>query len=157
MTIFEEAKTLYGMISMKKMTQAEVAEMIGTSQSYVANKLRLLKLPEAAQRRICELGLSERHARALLRIKDEKKLLETVEKIADMQLTVAASEALIDVMCDEELPKLLEHETPSSGIERFEKILKDSLLNLKALGLDVDYRTSYFGTTRYITIALQKA
>ncbi len=156
MTIFDEAKALNGMITMKKMTQAQIAQLLGTSQSYVANKLRLLKLTDEAQKRITELGLSERHARTLLRIKDEKTLLETIEKIGEMNLNVNLTEALVDGICNDSLPSLLDGESPSVGIHKFEQILKKSILSLRSLGLDVDYRTSFFGTTKYITIALME-
>ena len=83
MTMFEEAKSLYGMMKMRKMTQSETAKMLGVSQSYVANKLRLLQLDQKMQDRICESGLSERHARVLLRIKDEGLRREVLDKIIE--------------------------------------------------------------------------
>ena len=70
MNMFEEARTISGMIQMLGMTQSEVAKKLGTSQSYVGNKVRLLNLSEGIQKKILDLGLSERHARALLRLDD---------------------------------------------------------------------------------------
>lgn len=152
--MFDEARAISGMIAMKKMTQKEIAKLFGTSQSYIANKLRLLKLSEKTQRLILESGLSERHARALLRLKNEEKTEEMIQKIKDMKLSVSASEALIDAQLLEEMPKMLKFEKSSTGIARFEDILKSSLLNLKGLGIAVDVRTSFFGRTKYITIAI---
>ncbi len=153
MTMFEEARSLYTMMKMRKMTQCEFASAIGMSQSYIANKIRLLKLSERAQSLILELGLSERHARALLRIKDERTLIETAEKIHDMSLTVAASEALIDTIAE---PREISLESSGlyTGVELFENSLKDALKCLKARGMDVDLRTSFFERTRYITISI---
>lgn len=154
MNMFEEARAISGMLAMKKMTQSEIAKLFGTSQSYIANKIRLLKLPESAQKQILENNLSERHARALLRLGCEEEILTMIKKISDMKLSVAACEALIDAHVEKKLPQMLESESVSGGIARFEDILRTSMKNLKALGIDVDIRTSFFGRTKYITIAI---
>ena len=154
MNIFEEARAISGMLNMKNMTQNEIAKALGTSQSYIANKIRLLKLPESAQKKILELNLSERHARALLRLNTEEEILEMIEKIKSMKLNVAASEALIDAHLEEELPEMLDFESTSGGIARFEEILRKSMQSLRGLGIDIDVRTNYFGRTKYITIAI---
>ena len=73
-----------------------------------------------------------------------------------MKLSVAASEALIDVFIENSLPKMLDFESAASGVARFEDILTRSTKSLKGLGLDVDVRTSFFGKTRYITIAISE-
>ena len=156
MNMFEEARAIRGMLTMKKMTQNEIAKLMGTSQSYVANKLRLLNFSDEVQGLIIDSKLTERHARALLRIKSEEDIINTVSKIRDMKLSVAASEALIEARLTEELPKQLKTTSSSSGIARFEGILKESLANLRSLGIDVDYRTSSFGKTKYITIAVSE-
>ena len=154
MNMFEEARAISGMLSMKNMTQNEIAKLLGTSQSYIANKIRLLKFPPHIQKEIINSNLTERHARALLRIEKESDVLEIIKKIKDMRLSVAASEALIDAHIEKELPKMLDFETASSGIARFEEILRKSTKSLKGLGIDVDIRTSFFGRTKYITIAI---
>ena len=156
MNMFEEARAISGMLAMKQMTQNEIAKLLGTSQSYIANKMRLLKLSEKAQNGILKNGLSERHARALLRLDNEKDILEMLEKIVAMKLSVAASEALIDAHVERSLPKILELENSASGIARFEEILTKSTKSLKGLGLDVDVRTSFFGKTRFITISISE-
>ncbi len=154
MNMFEEARAISGMLTMKNMTQNEIAKLLGTSQSYIANKIRLLKLSKNTQDEILKNGLSERHARALLRLDDEKETLAMLEKIVEMKLSVAASEALIDAHIERALPKMLEFESPAAGIARFEEILNKSMKSLKGLGIDVDVRTSFFGRTKYITIAI---
>ena len=154
MNMFEEARAIAGMLTMKKMTQSEIAKLFGTSQSYIANKIRLLKLSESIQKEILDKGLSERHARALLRLDGETEILNAVEKITAMKLSVAQTEALIDTMLDKKLPKMLDFESPATGIARFEEILRKSMKSLKGLGIEVDVMTSFFGRTKYITIAI---
>ena len=154
MNMFEEARAISGMLTMKRMTQNEIAKLFGTSQSYIANKIRLLKLPDDIQKEILDKGLSERHARALLRLVGETEILNAVEKITAMKLSVAQTEALIDTMLDKKLPKMLDFESPAAGIARFEEILRKSMKSLKGLGIEVDVMTSFFGRTKYITIAI---
>ena len=107
MNMFEEAKVIDGMIKMCKMTQGEVAKKLGVSQSYVGNKVRLLGFSPEAQRLICAFGLSERHARALLRIKNEDKLIEMIKKVADRKMTVAECEAAVEIAVERDAPSML--------------------------------------------------
>ena len=68
----EEANGLSQLIKLFGMSQEEAARRIGKSQSAVANKLRLLKLPDDVLCSLRDNGLTERHGRALLRLQDEK-------------------------------------------------------------------------------------
>lgn len=70
LNMFEEAEGIRRLIETWGVTQDEAAYRLGKSQSTVANKLRLLRLSEKERRRISDAGLTERHARALVRIDD---------------------------------------------------------------------------------------
>ena len=70
--IFEEAQALERLLSAANMTQSQLALELCMSQSAVANKLRLLRLDENTRQIVRKHGLSERHARALLRVPPEK-------------------------------------------------------------------------------------
>ena len=72
MNMFEEASALEGTIKMCKLTQSDIAKKLGVSQSYIANKLRLLSFSESMKAEILSSGLTERHARAVLRLKGEE-------------------------------------------------------------------------------------
>ena len=98
MDMFEEAGALLGMIRMLSLTQEEIATRLGVSQSYVANKLRLLKFSPKVREKITAAGLSERHARALLRLEEDEVILKTVEQIARDSLTVLSTEQLVDAL-----------------------------------------------------------
>ena len=154
MTMFDEARAIKGMISMKKMTQSEVARLLGTSQSFVANKIRLLNFPDNIQRAINESRLTERHARALLRIPSENTILEFIEKIKEGSLSVSETEALLDAYFDKKMPDILEMGGSETKILNFEEILYRSIKNLKGGGVDATMMTSYFGDKKYITISL---
>lgn len=94
----EEAMGLEQLISMFGMSQEDAARRIGKSQSAVANKLRLLKLPSDVLDMLRVNALTERHGRALLRLSDADAEREALKYIIDNDLTVAASEAYIDAL-----------------------------------------------------------
>ena len=75
----EEAQCYSELLENYSMTQEELAERLGKSQSSVANKLRVLKLSPTVKASMTEAGLSERHARALLRLSDESMQLEFIK------------------------------------------------------------------------------
>lgn len=155
MNMFEEARALGVTMKMCNMSQSEMAKRLGVSQSYVANKLRLLGHTEDMQKRICESGISERHARALLRLTDEKKRNEALEKIISGKLTVKDSEALIEVLHDQDAPRLIRSDRAHS-VELFKSALKSSVATLVSLGIDAHKSESYYGRKTYITICIEE-
>ena len=94
---FEEAAAIEKLIETLGLTQEQAAKRLGKSQSAVANKLRLLKLPEEVQKLLTEERLTERHARALLRLPEEK-MAEAAKEIAEQQMTVAQAEAFVEML-----------------------------------------------------------
>ena len=105
MNMFEEARALHGTIKMCGVTQEEIAEKLNVSQSYVANKLRLLKFSARMQEKIIEYGICERLARALLRIKDERLQENAIAQMAERHMTVAEGEALVESLCERQEDK----------------------------------------------------
>ena len=96
MNCFEEAQGIRHLIDSFELTQCEAAHQLGMSQSAVANKLRLLRLPEDERRTLIESGCGERHARALLRLADRTRRLQVLEKMTAEKLTVAQTERLVE-------------------------------------------------------------
>lgn len=96
LNIFEQAGAIATLIDIYSMTQEQIAERLSVSQSYVANKLRLLRLSALEKDIILEEHLTERHARALLRIPEPEMRLMILRRIAERGLNVAASEEYID-------------------------------------------------------------
>lgn len=93
---FEEAEGFQNLIGEYAFTQEALATRIGKKQSTIANKLRLLRLSRYVQKQIIENDLTERHARALLRLGSEEQQLAALEKIARENLTVSKTEELIE-------------------------------------------------------------
>ncbi|MDO4287639.1 MAG: ParB/RepB/Spo0J family partition protein [Eubacterium sp.] len=96
LTFFEEAESYRQLMEYYDLTQDKIAELLGKSQSFVANKIRLLKLPKDIIDRIVEAGLSERHARALLRIPDIELQTEVLNQIIKKDMTVKKTEELVE-------------------------------------------------------------
>lgn len=98
---FEEAWGFKKLIETFGLTQDEAAKKVGKTQSAVANKLRLLKLSQKNIELIRNGGLTERHARALLRISDEEKRMRATAYIIEHELNVSKTEQYIDKLLTE--------------------------------------------------------
>ncbi len=95
LNFLEEAEAYDKIVKEFNITQNELAEKIGKTQSTIANKMRILKLPEKVKKIIVENNLSERHARALLKLNDEEIQLKILEKVIKKDLNVSSTEKLI--------------------------------------------------------------
>lgn len=95
---WEEALALQALLEATGLSQEALAKHIGKSQSAVANKLRLLKLSPNAVEILRQKGLTERHARSLLRLPDPARQAAAARYVADHDLTVAKTEAYIETL-----------------------------------------------------------
>ena len=155
MDMFEEARAIRSTMELCTMTQKELAEQLGTSQSYVANKLRLLNLSEAVQERIRDGGVSERHARALLRLDSEEAQLRVLDSVLMRGLTVRECEALVDSEVLAEVPHFPSRASALGDIESFRASLIGSVEILTSRGIDARARTNYSGRDMYITVCIK--
>ena len=105
LNFFEEAAAIYNLMQDRSMTQDETARRLGMSQSALANKVRLLRFTGEEQRVILEGKLTERHARALLRLEDPVQRTRTIHTIIQRRLNVAQSEELIKLLLEEKQEK----------------------------------------------------
>lgn len=101
----EEALGLNEMIKRFEFTQEQVSNALGKSRAYIANSLRLLKLPEKIQNMIIEGRISAAHGRTIITIKDEKKQIEICDKIIRNGLSVRAAERLTEKIKDDARPE----------------------------------------------------
>ena len=132
----EEAAGINQLIRMFGMSQEEAARRIGKSQSAVANKLRLLKLPSDVLEALRENGLTERHGRALLRLQRPEAQREALAYIIDNGLTVAATDAYVDALLNRPEPEPpVEEEKPE---HRRTFVLKDVRVFLNTLSRSID-------------------
>lgn len=96
LNMFEQAEAFQRLIREFHLTQDEAARRVSMSQSAVANKLRILRLLPEERQKILEAGLTERHARALLKINDLTLRGDVLQHILDRKLNVSATETYID-------------------------------------------------------------
>ncbi len=100
LNFMEEAEALERLFNEFGLTQEVLAQRLGKSQSTIANKLRLLKLPEKVKQIFKESNLTERHARALLRIPEENKQLDIISKIIEKELNVKQTDEVVQAIVD---------------------------------------------------------
>ena len=96
LTFMEEAFAYRELLEKCFITQEELASRLGKSQGAIANKIRLLKLPQSVREIIRDFALTERHARALLRLGTESHQLYAAKRIADLSLSVKQADELVD-------------------------------------------------------------
>jgi ParB family chromosome partitioning protein len=109
LSFFEEALSLQRLTRLYGLTQQQAAERIGKSQSAVANKLRLLRLAPATMEVIRTAALSERHARALLRLEDPDTQAAAAQRIVDDAMTVEQAEGYIEALLSGPKPQPVVH------------------------------------------------
>ncbi|MBO7196785.1 MAG: hypothetical protein J6V80_05640 [Clostridia bacterium] len=156
MDMFEEARSLAVMMKMRSLSQGEAAKMLGVSQSYVANKLRLLKLDEYEREKITSHHLTERHARALLRLRSTEDRHTALNKICERGMTVAEAEGLVGFMVSDDLPNEIGKADKLSRIDRFVERLSEAVKVLSSLGIDARQAVKYYGHKMVITIHINE-
>ncbi len=131
----EEAEGISRLVTQHGYRQEEIARILGLSQSAVSNKLRILKLPPALLYMVRDVGLTERHARALLRLEDEEAQTAVFEQIVRKSLNVASTEALIDEWLEKQWQQKQEQEAPPKP----NFVLKDvrRVLNTETRGMSM--------------------
>ncbi|MCK8489988.1 nucleoid occlusion protein [Paenibacillus sp. MBLB2552] len=95
LTSIEEALAYQNLIDLHQLTQESLAQRLGKSQSTIANKIRLLQLPEGVKTALMERKITERHARALLSLDTEELQLKVLGEVISKELNVKQTEARI--------------------------------------------------------------
>lgn len=139
----EEAEGYQNLMHDYGITQEELAKNLGKSQSTIANKLRLLRLSDNIKKILIENNLSERHARALLKMPDERVQLKIINQIILQNLNVKDTESLVE----EEVSKILNENFHSeqkvkvfvNDIRVFTNTIKQAVDVMNKSGVNVNY------------------
>ena len=126
----EEAMGVRRLMQEHTMSQEQAARLLGKSQSAVANKLRLLRHSDAVLSALRETGLTERHARALLKLRTEEETLAAIARIAKEGMSVARTEKYIESLLAEK-----EEIIPKANVGAFLNSLTQSLQKIQLSGI----------------------
>lgn len=139
----EEAEGISQLIRLFGLSQEECARRLGKSQSAVANKLRILRLPSDVLESLRDAGMTERHARALLRLDSAQQQRQAADFIIEQRMNVASCEQYIDGLCDG-APETAEPETePAAEPEKPKKrrslfVIKDMRIFMNTLNRSLE-------------------
>lgn len=138
LNFFEEAKGITAVMASCQISQQEVAKMLGKRQSLIAAKLRILELNEEEQELILHFHLTEKHARALLRITDPLERRFVLSEIIEKSMNVSQSEHYInDYLCRTKLEKR-RHQRQKAVIKDkriFENTITNAVKTMHSFGI----------------------
>ncbi|MGG0668947.1 nucleoid occlusion protein [Sporosarcina koreensis] len=158
LTAIEEAYAYEKLLELHGLTQEALAQRLGKGQSTVANKLRLLKLPEEIKNKILTKEISERHARALISVKDVELQHKLFQEAIDEQLNVKQLEeriqlALNPVEEEKEKKKVIKRKSVSKDVRIALNTIRQSLALVTKSGIDV--KTEEEDTEDFYTITVK--
>lgn len=154
----EEAEAYYNLIQDHSYTQEQLAESIGKKQSTIANKLRLLKLSAMVRKKLLDNKLTERHARALLKLPSEEIQLKIIEIVINKKLNVKQTEELIE----KEIMKQTAQEVAADGRKRIKGIFAPKVYvnTIKQVfdkyGISAQYSSKELEDSIQVTIKIPK-
>lgn len=126
----DEARGISALMVLWGMSQEQVAKAIGKSQSAVANKLRILRHSDKVLCALREAELTERHARALLKLPTEQEKLEVIRTIVRLNMSVSRAERYIEERLSGDT-----HEVPRANVGAFLNSLNQSLARIQSSGV----------------------
>lgn len=157
LTAVEEALAYAKLIELHNLTQEALAQRLGKGQSTIANKLRLLKLPVEIQEAIKQKLITERHARALIPLKNQEKQLQVLAEIIEKQLNVKQTEDRVVKLLETQVKK------PKAKRKAFSKdtriamnTIRQSLTMVSDSGISLNTEEEEFDEYFQFTIKIPK-
>lgn len=166
LNVLEEAAGYQKLLGEFGLTQQELARRVGKSQSTIANKLRLLKLPGAVIDALGREMISERHARALLKLPAERDRIAVLQRILAQGLTVGQTEALIDQRLNDIRRRRARRKVrgqDGGAVRAFKDIrvflnsVRDVVRQLKATGVKVGFEETDDGKVLELRIRIARS
>ena len=143
LSFFEVAEGYKALLRKQGITQEELGRRIGISQSSIANKIRLLRLPPRVKKLIRDFDLSERHARAMLSVPDEETQIDIIKRIHKEKLSAYDAEKLIEDMlikCPEKLASKIKP-MRKNDVSVFSNTVKRAVDIMKKSGVDANMQS----------------
>lgn len=152
----EEALALSRLIQTYHLSQEEAAKKLGKSQSAVANKLRLLKLPPEVLALLREKGFTERHARALLRLESPEQQAAAARAVVEGGLTVAKTEEYVEQLLHPAPPARRKPTIVLKDVRLFLNTVSRGLSLMKQAGVKANCLRQETADTIQLTITIPK-
>lgn len=154
LNMFEQANAILNLIRIHCLTQEKIASELSCSQSYIANKIRLLKLTDEQREMIIENNLSERHARALLKIKDETARTSALKTIIKRNLNVSQTEDYIDTLfAEQKSNKNVASKLYVKDVRIFYNTIEKAIDTMRSSGVNViTHRNESLSDTEFIIV-----
>ena len=154
LSVVEEAEAYKKLLEIGDTTQSELAKSVGKSQSFIANKLRLLKLAPKVLERLRESKITERHARAMLSLSEEDQEI-LVETVISQKLNVKQTEARVKQKIGPEKVKAQRFEFEKDLTDAREAVGK-SLDSIEKSGIKYEHQAKDYDDYYEIKIKLFK-
>lgn len=138
LSFFEEANAISQLMNHFGLSQSDVAKKLGKSQSALSNKLRLLRLPVDVRYYIEQEGLTERHARALLQLDNEKDIWKVLNVIKQKGLNVAQTEKYIESITNKQVKHRKNVVTIFKDVRIFVNTVNRAIETMKRSGIDAE-------------------
>lgn len=158
LSVIEEAHAYKKLIDLHSLTQEALAQRLGKSQSTIANRLRLLNLPNEVQEALLNKDILERHARALMKLKDEDVQIKFLHKIIEDELNVRETDELIKqfLMKNEKKPVKQKRKWVSKDIRIATNTIKQSLQMISKAGIEIESEEEDLDEFYQVTIRIKK-
>jgi ParB family transcriptional regulator, chromosome partitioning protein len=158
LSFIEEAQGYERLLKDFNITQEVLAQRLGKSQSTIANKLRLLKLPDAVKEKMYAQEITERHARALLKLPELSIQMRLVHEIINLGYTVQQTEKRVAeyLAQNESAPAKERKKVIIRDIRIFLNTIRQAVSILEAGGLDARVKEQDYGDYMEVTIRLPK-
>lgn len=135
---FEEACAIEKLLTDYGMSREDICKKLGKAPSTVSNKLRLLRIPEEIRHKITQENLSERHARALLRLTSFNQMERAISIIAEKRLSVAESERLVSQILTNDSGKRQPAVKLFKDVRIFVNTLNHAVDTMRRAGIEAD-------------------
>lgn len=140
LNIFEQAEAIEALIDTYGLTQEQIAAKLSNSQSFIANKLRLLRYSASEREIILKNSLTERHARALLRVLDPNLRAKLLSRIVNEHLNVSASEELIEAHLSQDITAEKQDKRTYKSVSSFYSAINRAIDTIKNSGIEIKSR-----------------
>ena len=154
---YEEALGIARLTEKYQLTQQQAADRLGKTQSAVANKLRLLRLPPEVINELRSNHLSERHARALLKLETPAQQLKAAQVAVANGFTVAQTEKYVEQMLQAKPARRRTHPKVVRDVRLFMNTLNRAVDTMRQAGVGAAMKHSFEGNEMVVTIRIPAA